>query len=76
MGSALDRSFGLVPSVLPGAAREGEVADTAIRALAFKWIRILFRCWKDRKPYDEAAYQRALSARRPKPPEAETVELQ
>src|SRR5262249_46966846 len=26
MGSALDRSFGLVPSVLPGAAREGEVA--------------------------------------------------
>jgi hypothetical protein len=22
----------------------------AVRALAFKWIRILFRCWKDGKP--------------------------
>jgi transposase len=25
----------------------------AVRALAFKWIRILYRCWKDRQPYDE-----------------------
>ena len=24
----------------------------AIRALAFKWIRILFRCWKDGVTYD------------------------
>ena len=23
----------------------------AIRALAFKWIRILFRCWKNHKAY-------------------------
>jgi hypothetical protein len=29
----------------------------------FKWIRILFRCWKDRKPYDEMAYQQTLAAR-------------
>ena len=28
----------------------------AVRALAFKWIRILFRCWKDGKPYDEQLY--------------------
>jgi transposase len=28
----------------------------AVRSLSFKWIRILFRCWKDRKPYDEQAY--------------------
>jgi transposase len=28
----------------------------AIRALAFKWIRILFRCWKERQPYDEERY--------------------
>jgi hypothetical protein len=47
-----------------------------IRALAFKWIRILFRCWKDCKPYDELTYQRALAARRPKPKAAEAVELQ
>jgi hypothetical protein len=25
----------------------------------FKWIRILFRCWKERKPYDEVIYLRA-----------------
>lgn len=28
----------------------------AVRALAFKWIRIIFRCWKERKPYDEQEY--------------------
>ena len=32
----------------------------ALRALAFKWIRILFRCWQDRTPYDEATYLAAL----------------
>jgi transposase len=25
----------------------------AVRALAFKWIRILFRCWQSRQPYQE-----------------------
>jgi hypothetical protein len=38
----------------------------AVRALAFKWIRILFRCWKDRTPYDEAKYLQVLVARMPK----------
>jgi transposase len=55
---------------------KGKSRHTAIRALAFKWIRILFRCWKDRKPYDESAYQRALAARRPQPATAEIVEVQ
>lgn len=51
--------------------------NTVIRALAFKWIRILFRCWKDRKLYDEAAYERALAVRRRSPPEtASPVEIQ
>ena len=35
----------------------------AIRALAFKWIRILYRCWVDRTPYDEARYLTALKNR-------------
>ncbi len=35
----------------------------AVRALAFKWIRIMFRCWQDRTPYDEARYQQALQRR-------------
>lgn len=32
----------------------------AVRSLAYKWIRILFRCWKDGQPYDEQTYLRAL----------------
>ena len=42
---------------------KGKSRHTAIRALAFKWIRVLFRCWKDGKLYDELTYQRALAAR-------------
>ena len=30
---------------------------------AFKWLRILYRCWHDRTPYDEAAYLSALQKR-------------
>ncbi len=32
----------------------------AVRALAYKWIRIIFRCWKDGKPYDEQTYLQSL----------------
>jgi len=32
----------------------------AVRALAFKWIRIVFRCWKDGQLYDEATYLQSL----------------
>lgn len=35
----------------------------AVRALAFKWIRILYRCWKTPTPYDESIYMRSLRAR-------------
>jgi transposase len=35
----------------------------AVRSLAFKWVRIMFRCWQDRSPYDEARYQQALKRR-------------
>ena len=34
----------------------GKTHQAAVRALAYKWIRIIFRCWKDQKPYDEALY--------------------
>ncbi|WP_225931360.1 IS110 family transposase [Leptolyngbya sp. 7M] len=40
--------------------RKGKTHQEAIRALAFKWIRIIWRCWQDRKPYDEAKYLLAL----------------
>ena len=41
---------------------KGKHHNAAIRALAFKWIRIVWRCWQDRKPYDESIYLKALKA--------------
>ncbi len=41
----------------------GKDHHAAVRALAFKWIRILFRCWQDGTPYDEARYIHALHKR-------------
>ncbi|MCH8945284.1 MAG: IS110 family transposase [Proteobacteria bacterium] len=37
--------------------------QAAVRALAFKWIRILYRCWVTRTPYDEAKYLKTLQER-------------
>lgn len=41
----------------------GSRHHAAVRALAFKWQRILFRCWKDRTPYSEDRYLDALRRR-------------
>ena len=38
----------------------GNDHHAALQSLAFKWMRILFRCWQDRTPYDEAKYLNAL----------------
>jgi transposase len=38
----------------------GKTHQMAVRALAFKWIRILWRCWQDRKPYNETTYLMSL----------------
>jgi hypothetical protein len=35
----------------------------AVRSLAFKWVRIIYRCWKDGKPYDEEIYMQSLRRR-------------
>jgi transposase len=42
----------------------GKSHHAALRALAYKWIRIIFRCWKSRTPYDEAVYNKSLQLRR------------
>ena len=39
---------------------KGKRHHAAVRALAFKWIRVLFACWKNRTPYDEQVCLRAL----------------
>jgi len=41
----------------------GKSHHSAIRALAFKWIRIIYACWKANKPYDESFYVQALEKR-------------
>ena len=43
--------------------RKGKGHHAAVRALAFKWQRILFRCWQDGQPYDEQKYLAALRRR-------------
>lgn len=35
-----------------------------LRALAFKWLRILWRCWQTRQDYDQEKYLRQLEKRR------------
>lgn len=45
--------------------KEGKSHHSAIRALAYRWIRIIYRCWKDRIPYDEDKYVKALQQRKP-----------
>ena len=39
---------------------KGSPYHMAVRALAFKWQRIIWRCWQDRKPYEESTYEAAL----------------
>ncbi|WP_316149598.1 IS110 family transposase [Cupriavidus sp. BIC8F] len=42
---------------------KGSSHHVAVRALAFKWIRILYRCWQTRTPYNETVYLKALGKR-------------
>jgi transposase len=43
--------------------QRGKGHHAALRSLAFKWIRILFRCWQDRVAYDENLYLTKLAQR-------------
>jgi transposase len=42
---------------------KGSTHQAAVRSLAFKWIRILFRCWQTQTSYDEVVYLKALERR-------------
>jgi hypothetical protein len=48
----------------------------AVRSLAYKWQRILFRCWKNRTPYQESFYQQQLLQRQRTQPQAASVTAQ
>ena len=42
---------------------KGKAHQAAVRALAFKWIRLLFRCWQERTPSEESVSLKALNRR-------------
>jgi transposase len=44
--------------------KKGKKHAVVLRALAFKWIRVLWKCWQDRQPYDEARYLKQLLHRK------------
>jgi transposase len=45
--------------------QRGLKRHTIARALAYKWQRIMIRCWQSHTPYDEVTYLRSLEKRNP-----------
>jgi transposase len=43
---------------------KGKAHHAILRALAFKWIRVLWKCWQTRTPYDEKRYLQQLLRRK------------
>ena len=43
---------------------KGKKHQVILRALAFKWIRVLWKCWQDRIPYNETLYLKQLLHRK------------
>jgi transposase len=58
-GLTIPRSFWAEQFYRQHRAR-GAGHQAALRALAFKWVRILFRCWQTGQRYDEARYLKTL----------------
>jgi transposase len=46
---------------------KGKGHHAAVRSVAFKWIRIFYRCWRDQVPYSEEVYLKARAVHAPKP---------
>jgi transposase len=44
-------------------SKKGKKHTVIVRALAFKWIRVLWKCWQTNTPYDEACYLKQLARR-------------
>lgn len=61
-GQTISRSF-WAKAFYDSCRARGMRHQAALRALAFKWLRILHRCWVDRVPYDESRYLMALRNR-------------
>lgn len=46
-----------------GLRQRGMKHHAAVRSLAYKWIRIMYRCWQEQEPYSEIKYQQSLIRR-------------
>lgn len=46
-----------------GQRERGKERHAALRALAYKWIRIMYRCWKTHTLYDDSLYLKVLEIR-------------
>ena len=45
-----------------GMLQKGKSRQMARRALAYKWLRIIYRCWQNHEAYDDARYSARLIA--------------
>jgi len=61
-GSTIPRSF-WASAYYQRQRDKGCSHQAALRALAYKWIRIVYRCWQTRTAYDESTYLLALKRR-------------
>lgn len=61
-GATIPRSFWAAAYYRQQRAK-GCSHHAAVRGLAFKWVRILYRCWQTRTAYDESTYLKALERR-------------
>jgi len=56
---------------------KGSGHHAAVRSVAFKWQRIIWKCWQTRTPYSEARYEAALEkSRSPLARLLDTIELE
>jgi transposase len=58
-GESINHSFWARAYDMSQRAR-GKSHQAAVRALAFKWIRIIYTCWPTRPPYSEVRYFESL----------------
>lgn len=58
-GESIQHSFWARAYYMSQRAR-GKSHHAAVRALAFKWIRIIYKCWQTRTPYSEVRYLESL----------------
>jgi transposase len=58
-GESIQHSFWARAYYLMQRAK-GKDHHAAVRALAFKWIRVIWKCWQTRTPYNEVIYLESL----------------